>query len=236
MTSPPSPAATARRLLRSLDRATLATSREGWPYASLVLAAVDQQARPLLLLSNLAEHTKNLKRDPRASLLFDGTAGLDDPLTGARVTVLGEVAPVEDPALLARYTRRHPSAAAYAGFADFHLYRLEPSRAHLVAGFGRIDWVERDALVGPSSEVLAEIEASVLEHMNRDHAEAIGLYATRLLGLKGSGSLLTGVDPEGADLRCGKDVARLDFPAPVGDAEAVRKALAELAREARAKG
>lgn len=236
MTAGSSPAARARRLLRSLDRATLATSREGWPYASLVLAAVDQAARPLLLLSNLAEHTKNLKRDRRASLLFDGTAGLDDPLTGARVTLLGEVAPVEDPALLARYRRRHPSAAAYAGFADFHLYRLEPSRAHLVAGFGRIDWVERDALLGPPSEELAEIEASVLEHMNRDHAEAIGLCAARLLGLKGSGWLLTGVDPEGADLRCGKDVARLDFRAPVGDAEAVRRALAELARQARAKG
>src|SRR5690242_4025975 len=112
-----SPAATARRLLRSLDRATLATSQDGWPYASLVLAAVDHDATPLLLLSDLAEHSKNLKRDPRASLLFDGTAGRDDPLTGPRVTVLGEARAIADPRLLARFTARHPSAEGYAGFA-----------------------------------------------------------------------------------------------------------------------
>src|SRR5579864_7163579 len=127
-----SPAATARRLMRSLDRATLATSQDGWPYASLVLTAVDPDASPLLLLSDLAEHSKNLKRDSRASLLFDGTAGLDDPLTGPRVTVIGIAMPVADELLLARFTRRHPGAAAYAGFGDFHLHRLTMMRAHLV--------------------------------------------------------------------------------------------------------
>jgi hypothetical protein len=117
------PAATARRLMRALDRATLATSLEGWPYASLVLAAVDHDASPLLLLSDLAEHSKNIARDRRASLLFDGTAGRDDPLTGARVTVIGEIQRIEDQRLVSRFTARHPSAAGYAGFADFHLYR-----------------------------------------------------------------------------------------------------------------
>jgi heme iron utilization protein len=120
-TPPDTPAQAARRLLRGLDRAGLATSQQGWPYASLVLAAVDHDASPLLLLSDLAEHSKNLKRDPRVSLLFDGTAGRDDPLTGPRVTVLGELAAVADPRLVARFTRRHPAAADYAGFADFHL-------------------------------------------------------------------------------------------------------------------
>src|SRR5712692_1935229 len=119
-----SPAATTRRLVRALDRATLATSQDGWPYASLVLTAVDQDATPLLLLSDLAEHSKNLARETRASLLFDGTAGRDDPLTGARVTVLGEVRRIDDKRLLARFAARHPSAAGYAGFADFHLYQL----------------------------------------------------------------------------------------------------------------
>lgn len=236
MTDAPSPAVLARRLMRSLDRATLATAREGWPYASLVLIAADPQGRPLLLLSNLAEHTKNLKREPRASLLFDGTAGRDDPLTGPRVTVLGEVAAIDDPALLARYTRRHPSAAAYAGFADFRLYRLEPARAHLVAGFGRIDWVEAAALLAPPAPALAAAEAEILAHMNRDHAETIELYARRLLGLAGTGWLMTGIDPDGADLRSGGSVARLDFRAPVGDAEGARAELVRRAREARAQG
>jgi putative heme iron utilization protein len=229
------PAAIARRLIRGIDRATLATSRDGWPYASLVLAASDPEGRPLLLLSALAEHTKNLLREKRASLLFDGTAGLAEPLTGARVTVLGEIAAVEDRALLARYTRRHPSAAGYAGFADFRLYRLAPARAHLVAGFGRIDWIEADALLSPAAPALAAAEAEILAHMAEDHAETIDLYARKLLGLSGSGWHMTGVDAEGADLRRGGCVARLDFRAPVGDAEGVRGELVRLAKLAREK-
>ena len=228
-----SPAATARRLVRALDRATLATSQDGWPYASLVLTAVDQDATPLLLLSDLAEHSKNLKRDSRASLLFDGTAGRDDPLTGPRVTVLGEAKPVADPRLVARFTARHPSAAAYAGFADFRLYRLEIARAHLVAGFGRIHAIAADALLSPAAPALAEGESDILQHMNEDDGEAIELYATRLAGASGGGWRMTGIDPDGIDLRRGGAAVRLDFPAPVGDPEGARAALAQLAREAR---
>lgn len=237
MTDFPSPATIARRLVRAADRAALATARaDSWPYPSLVLVASDPEGRPLLLLSSLAEHTKNLLREPRAALLFDGTGGLDAPLTGPRVSVLGEVAPVADDALLARYTSRHPSAAAYAGFADFRLYRLEPARGHLVAGFGRIDWIEgRDLLVPPAPN-LATAEPAILAHMNGDHAETVDLYAEKLLKLAGGGWRLTGVDPEGADLRQGGRVARLDFRQPVGDAEGVRAAFVQLAREARARG
>lgn len=236
MTDTPSPAATARRLMRAADRAVLATAREGWPYASLVLTALDHAARPLLLLSALAEHTKNLKRDPRASLLFDGTAGRDDPLTGPRVTVLGEVSEAEEPDLLARFTRRHPSAERYAGFGDFRLYRLRPVRAHLVAGFGRIDWIEAPELLSPPAPPLAAAEADILAHMNADHADTIDLYAQRLLGLAGEGWRLTGADPEGVDLRRGGSVARLDFRAPVGDAEGVRAELVHFAKMARGPG
>jgi len=227
------PAATARRLMRALDRATLATSLEGWPYASLVLVALDHDASPLLLLSDLAEHSKNLARDRRASLLFDGTAGRDDPLTGARVTVLGEIQQIADERLLSRFTSRHPSAAGYAGFADFRLYRLTVARAHLVAGFGRIHWIAADALLSPAAPALAEAEPGILEHMNKDHGEAIDLYATRLAGGTGQGWRLTGIDPEGIDLRLGGRVERLDFREPVRDAGGAREALVQLARQAR---
>lgn len=231
-----SPAAAARRLMRALDRATLATSLDGWPYASLVLTAVDHDASPLLLLSDLAEHTRNLKLEPRASLLFDGTAGLDEPLTGARVSVLGEARPVSDPRLLARYTRRHPSSAAYAGFGDFKLYRFEATRAHLVAGFGRIDWVAADALLyRAAAPGLAAAEPDILGHVNTDHVPTLDLYASELLGYPETGWMMTGVDPEGIDLRHGGRVARLDFRAPVGDANGVRAELASLARRARRK-
>jgi putative heme iron utilization protein len=148
MSASDSSTAEARALIRAADRAVLATSQNGWPYASLVLVAVDDDGAPLLLLSDLAEHAKNLKAEPRCSLLFDGTAGLKDPLTGLRVTVLGEVRPIEDPGGLASYLARQPSAELYAGFSDFRLYRMTVARAHVVAGFGRIHWIEAEALLG----------------------------------------------------------------------------------------
>lgn len=235
-TSDEPPAVTARRLLRRLDRATLATAlgESAWPYASLVLVATDLDISPLLLISTLAEHTKNLAREPRASLLFDGTQGLDDPLTGARATLLGELRPATDPSLLARFVARHPAAALYAGFKDFVLYRMAMTRAHLVAGFGRIHWIEADALRDTGDVAwLREAEGSILAHMNTDHAATIDLYAARLLGLSGSGWRLTGVDREGADLRCGGTVARLDFPTQVGDLDAVRQSFVALAQSAK---
>jgi len=238
-TPEPTPGAVARRLLRATDRATLATALPGadgaWPYASLVLVAADYDASPLLLISTLAEHTKNLKQDARASLLFDGTEGLDDPLTGARVTVLGTILPDSDPVRLRRFVSRHPSASLYAGFKDFSLYRLQVTRAHLVAGFGRIHWIEAGALLGPEADVawLREHEPSILEHMNGDHAATLDLYAQNLLHRPGSGWRLTNVDREGADLRRGGVVARLDFPAPVNGLDAVRQSFVALAQSAK---
>ena len=235
--APESPAAAARRLMRRLDRAALATrlgsAPDSWPYASLVLVAADLDASPLLLISTLAEHTKNLALDPHASLLFDGTAGLDDPLTGTRVTVLGDLRPIADPALLNRFVSRHPSAVLYAGFKDFSLYRMTVTRAHLVAGFGRIHWVEAgDLLYAGDHAWLRDAETGVLAHMNGDHAATLDLYAAAL-GHGGTGWQLTGTDPEGADLRHGGNVARLDFHVPVKDLSAVRKAFAALAQSAK---
>lgn len=239
MADPESPARTARRVMRASERATLATALAGdgadWPYASLVLVAFDADLSPLLLISELAEHTKNLRRTPRASLLFDATAGLADPLTGARVTVLGEATPMADERLRERFVRRHPAASAYTGFHDFNLWRLVPTRAHLVAGFGRIHWIDAPALLPPpkAAAALAEAEPSILAHMNEDHRATIDLYAQRLLGRSGEGWRLTGVDPDGADLRLDAAAARLEFAAPVADADAVRREFIRLAGEAR---
>jgi putative heme iron utilization protein len=238
-TGEPSPASVSRRLVQATDRATLATTLPepdgSWPYASLVLAATDYDASPLLLISTLAEHTKNLKQDRRASLMFDGTQGLDDPLTGARVTVLGELQPDSDPVRLRRFVSRHPSASLYAGFKDFSLYRMRMTRAHLVAGFGRIHWIDASALLGPDADVswLREHEPSILQHMNDDHAATIDLYAQNLLHRSGNGWRLTGVDREGADLRCDGIVARLDFPTPANSLDAVRQSFVALAQSAK---
>jgi putative heme iron utilization protein len=228
------PARIARRLLRSEQRGTLATNMRGAPYASLVLITADLDASPLLLLSDLAQHSRNIAFDPRVSILVDGTAGYRDPLTGPRLTVIGRVGATEDPRLLARFTAHHPASASYSGFADFRLYRMAVAGGHLVAGFGRIHRVgSRELLLAADAAGLAAAEPEILNHMNEQHAEAIDAYARGLLARSGTGWRMTGVDPEGADLQRGGETARLSFPSLVLTPEAARSALVELANRAR---
>ncbi len=226
-----------RGLMRGCRRVGLGTvEREGGgPYVSLAMVALDQDAAPLLHLSDLADHTRNLKADPRVSLLFDGTLESAVPLAGERASVQGRAEVANDERLLARYLARHPDAAGYAGFRDFNLYRVTIERAHLVAGFGRIHWVDGAAVrldLPEAAELLAR-EADVVGHMNDDHADAIDLYANRLLDRPGTGWRLTGIDPEGCDLRLGAQAARLPFDKPVATAEAARVELVRLVRRAR---
>jgi heme oxygenase (biliverdin-IX-beta and delta-forming) len=222
-TNPPAepPASRARAVMRSTDRAALATAQGGWPFASLVLVALDHDASPLLLISDLSEHAKNIKAEPRVSLLFDGTQGLDDPLTGPRVTVLGEATSSEDTRLKSRFLARHPSAELYAGFADFRLHRVRVTRAHLVAGFGRIHWVEaRELLVTPDGGFARE-EAATLAAINAEPKMVNA--AVRSAGRGGDGWRVTGIDPEGLDLRRAGETARLALP--LANPADVRKAL-----------
>jgi heme iron utilization protein len=147
------PAEQVRALLRAADRAALATplpsaAYQAWPYASLVLIAVASDGSPILLLSDLSEHAKNIAADSRVSLLIDGTAGRKDPLTGPRVTLLGRAVRSKDAGLKARFLARQPAAKLYAGFGDFHLYRIEVTQAHFVAGFGRIHWIDAADIIG----------------------------------------------------------------------------------------
>ncbi len=245
----PPPGVTVRSLMRRAGQASLATTvaapgaagrppggRPGWPYASLVLVTLDHDASPLMLLSDLSDHVRNLKADPRLSLLFDGTAGYEDPLAGPRASLLGEaqVSDGED-RLMARILARHPGAELYAGFKDFHLYRVRVECAHLVAGFGRIHWIEADEVLFDTADAaaLAEAEAGIVAHMNEDHADAVALIARQLLGLEGEDWRMTGLDPEGADLRRGKELARFDFARPVSDSESCRAALVAATKEAR---
>ncbi|MBM3509044.1 MAG: DUF2470 domain-containing protein [Alphaproteobacteria bacterium] len=230
------PATLARGLMRRAMSATLATALADppWPYASLVEVATRVDGTPLMLISRLAQHTQNLLRDPRVSLLFDGTGPGSGRLAGPRVTVLGRAEASTDPAERQRYLARHPGAARYADFGDFAFYRVAVERAHLVGGFGRIHWVDASDLLLPvaAAAFLAD-DSDVVEHMNRDHADAIALFAERLLGLSAGSWQISGCDPEGCDLTSEGLCARLDFPTPVADRGELRAALAGLARAAR---
>jgi len=233
-----------RELVRGRDRAALATAlpgpadQAGWPYASLVLVAVDHDLAPILLLSDLADHSKAIAADDRVSLLFDGTAGLDQPLTGPRVSLLGRAQQTDDSRLKQRFLAHHPDADLYAGFADFKFYRVALERAHLVAGFGRIRWLSGAELVdtrlAPAFAAFAAAEDGILAHMNADHSDAVQLYATRLLGHPAGDWKMTGIDAEGLDLRCGGKVARLAFETRLAAPAQARNALVSLTAKARA--
>jgi putative heme iron utilization protein len=235
---PPELLRSVRELVRGLDRAALASALPvgdaSWPYASLVIVAVDHDLSPILLLSDLAEHTRAIGHDERVSLLFDGTGGLAQPLTGPRATLVGRAAATDDERLKRRFMARHPDAAMYAGFRDFRFYRVAVERAHLVGGFGKIAWIDGTAVRPAPPPALVAAEEGIVSHMNEDHADAIGLYAARLLQLPGEGWRMTGIDCEGIDLRAGGRVARLALPNPVSGPEEARKALISLVGRARA--
>ncbi len=228
-----------RQLMRSCRSATLSTNlpnANGWPYGSLVTVAMDMDGSPLLLFSTLADHTRNLKADNRASLLFEQASRHANPQRGARVSVLGRIRATRKPQHARRFLDIHPEAEMYAGFGDFGFYRMSIDRAHWVGGFAKAQWLSGRFVTADSraSKAIGTVADSIIEHMNSDHADAVELYATKLLGRRGGEWRMVGIDPDGADLVIGRRRARLAFPEPVSDAAGVRDILVALANQARA--
>jgi putative heme iron utilization protein len=235
-TAPFEPKTAAKKLLREARSGALATlmTGSGDPYCSLVNVATAADGAPLLLISTLAVHTKNILADPRVSLMLDERKE-GDPLQGARVMLMGRAERTEDENAQRRYLARQPEAEMFAGFGDFGFYQIALRGAHLVAGFGRIvDLSARDILTDVAgAEAVLVAEPEVIEHMNADHAEATRLYATKLLGAPDGDWRCVGCDPEGLDLQNGRAGLRLPFPQRVtgpGPLRAVLKQLAEWAR------
>ncbi len=228
----------AKKLLREARSGALASLMPGSgdPYCSLVNVATAADGAPLMLLSTLAIHTKNILADKRVSLMLDERKD-GDPLEGARVMLMGEAA--EDRSALARtaYLLRHPEAEQFVFFADFSFYRLAIASAHLVAGFGRIVDLNAQDILTDVSDAAALIEAQdeAIAHMNADHAEACRLYATKLLGADDGDWRCVGIDPEGIELQSGRVALRLPFPQRVTAPGPLRAVLKQLAEQARAK-
>jgi heme iron utilization protein len=231
------PQAVAKTLVREARSGALATLMAGTgdPYCSLVNTATSMDGSPLLLLSRLAIHTKNLLADPRVSLMLDERKE-GDPLQGARVMLMGTACADNDSGARRRYLERQPEAAAFADFADFAFYRITLRGAHLVAGFGRIvDLQPTDLLTNLSdADALVVAEQDVVAHMNRDHIDAVRLYATKLLGAPDGDWRCVGCDPEGLDLQAGRIGLRLPFTQRVQSPNTLRQVLKELAEKARA--
>ncbi len=225
-------------LIRGAASATLASSAEGQPFASLVTPAPAPDLSPLLWLSTLSAHTRQLAADPRCALLFTGTPDGPNPQTAPRVTVTGLAERVPDseaPPLKARWLARHPYAAPYADFADFGLWRVRIGAALQVGGFARAERIKASELAPDPAAVAAILaaEADIIAHVNAEHADAVAAIAQGLLGTAPGAWRLVAVDVDGCDLSDGNQTVRLAFLAQVSDSDGVRAALIRAAREGR---
>jgi len=230
----------ARSLLRRSRQGALATlmAESGDPYCSLVNVASHADGSPILLISRLALHTRNILADHRVSLMLDERAE-GDPLEGSRIMLAGraEQAGADDLPLLRRsYLNAHPSAEAFVNFSDFSFFRIRPAGAHLVAGFGRIGDLKPEQFLTDISDAgaLLEAEQNAIDHMNADHRDAMNLYATKLLRAEAADWRCTGCDPDGMDRQADTKALRLDFPLRIVTPAALRQTLKELADRARA--
>ncbi len=237
------PIAVAKGLLRATRAGALATidRNTGHPFSSLVNIATDADGSPLILVSRLSTHTANIEHDARASVLLAST-GKGDPLAHPRLTVLGTFMQIdrdspEGARVRRRFLARHPKSQLYAGFGDFAFWRLKVVSAHLNGGFARAaDLKACDIMTDlAGADEMIDLEEGAVEHMNSDHADAVRLYATRLLDEDEGPWRVTGVDPDGLDLALGDRTVRMPFAEPVRSGGTLRKVLADLGALARAK-
>jgi putative heme iron utilization protein len=217
----------AKRLLRLERTAALATldRASGAPLATLVAVASDYDGSPLLLLSSLAAHTKNLAAKPVASLLLTSSGGRGDPLNRPRLTIGGPLAPHDNTSAFARYVARNPKSKLYASFGDFRLFRLSVEAVHFNGGFARAAPLTPAEILTDlaGAETLIAAEPALIDAANARGAAALA----RLAGAKAAWRAI-GLDPEGLDLAAGARAARASFPAPAGDPQSWRAALEVL--------
>lgn len=231
----------ARQLISSARYGSLAVLLPdgGHPFASRTAVASDIDRTPVILVSELSTHTAGLANDPRVSLLL-GEPGKGDPLAHPRITLQCNARRLarEDAAhgrVRARFLRRHPKSTMYVDFGDFSFFTLEPRTASLNGGFGKayILLPEDFLIASPASKALADIEESAIDHMNDDHREAVTLYAQKLAGGNGTNWTISGIDASGFDLLGTGSVLRVEFDAPLQDADRLAAVMAELAKRAR---
>jgi putative heme iron utilization protein len=218
----------ARLLLRAARSASLATTLDGQPFATLVTPAMTGDLSALLLLSDLSEHTRHLRADPRCALLVSGSPADANPQTAPRVSVTGLAGIIDDPAAKARYLAVHPYAAPYADFGDFNLWRVRLMGALYVGGFARAARLRAQDLTPDADAVmvLAAAQGGIIAHCNRDHPDAMA----RVAGDSSRAWRLVGVDTDGCDLAAGEEVRRIAWSAPVASADEIRRELVRLAR------
>jgi putative heme iron utilization protein len=229
------PGAAARTWVRRYRGGVLSTISErlaGHPFGSVVPYVLDHDASPVILISRLAEHTRNIGADARVSLLVHDPAA--DFQAGARLTMVGQATGVDrdHETLKSRYLRYIPDAERLFALGDFALYRVQPRQIRWIGGFGDIRWIAEDDFRPPANR-LSEQEPDILEHMNAEHAHTLRDYCRHLHGKTPRDARMAGIDCDGFDVRADGELLRFGFDHPVADADAARAALVALARKAR---
>jgi putative heme iron utilization protein len=238
----PSYAERVRTLVALTSIATLSTlSRKhpGFPFGSLMPYALDQEGRPIFLISNMAMHTQNLKGNPRASL-FVSQAADGDPLGAARATLVGQVELIAEndvPAAREQYLSRYANSRSWVDFADFSFYRLQLIDVYYVGGFGVMGWVSAEDYRQALPDPLVEAAPGIIAHMNADHVAATILLARKHAGIEASEAVMTSVDRLGFFVRLktaeGMKSVRINFLHEVANGKDTRTVLVEMVRLAK---
>lgn len=220
--------------------ATLSRKHPGHPFGSIMPYALDPEGQPLLLISSMAMHTQNVMADPRASLFVAQAGSASEPLAAGRVTLMGRARPVPAEGLAAAratYLARHETAASWVDFGDFAFWRLEVDDVYFVGGFAAMGWVDAQEYRRARPDPLADVAAGIIEHMNRDHADALVAYARFFAGVPAEEATLAAVDRLGFKLRLRQGQrrwsVRIPFPREVTSAGESRAVLIEMLRQAR---
>jgi len=229
---------------RSGVLSTLSAKEAGWPFGSITPYALLETGEPIILISEIAEHTRNVRHDARVSLLVQDSGSIGKPQAGARVTMLGYAMPL--PASFidhgrSVYTSLFPDSVDYFSAHDFTLYMIVTTQIRYIGGFGDIHWVAGDAVVdyGAAADIdpLAAHVAGVCGHMNEDHADSLVLMSERLAGTRAQSARMIRIDSRGFDVVAVQDgvhkYLRLTFPGPVSTAEETRVAMVNLVKQAR---
>lgn len=246
-----------RSMMRSSTRGYLGTEmsltntsnenkKNKFPYVTFVMVAFDYDGSPLILLSDLSEHTKNLKKNNHVSILFyeeqrnldffpvfenkDKSFEYEDPMSRPRLTVTGVLNKSGEKIHKMRFINRHPVSKLYAGFSDMNIYKLDISDAHLTGGFAKVKWFNNKDLLYQNICGFSDDEMTVLDHMNKEHKQSVNLFAKNLSEKKSIDSdwNLIGIDPEGFDLRSSSEVKRYNFSPPLKKSSELRKSFIKL--------
>jgi putative heme iron utilization protein len=209
---------------------THSTDLPGYPFGSITPYCLNQDGQAVILISTIAQHTRNIIADNKVSLIaFDEQA--DDSQAAGRVTYIADAIAMDDDAMAERYYRFYPNSRNFHKTHDFNFYTLELVRARYIGGFGNIYWIEKADFL-KTNPFSFEEETGMVEHMNTDHQEAMNHYCDLFELAYDADNLpkLAGVDSEGFHLRVAGRLSRIQFDSPVSNTLEARQALVELAR------